>query len=190
MNIFENIRNNFVYVLLVGMLCISVFSKEFFLLMTDVKFHEGYMYVPMIIVAVYSSSLSMIYGTVITAKEKTKINSMISITGALISVSLNIIFLPKYGLITAAVVSSLAMTIMLFISIWYSKLKISHIKPILSFFLAAATIYVMVYIITIDQILFSIGIKSIILLIVITGISVILSVNPIKIIKVFVKKDS
>ena len=132
----------------------------------------------------------MIYGTVITAKEKTKINSMISITGALISVSLNIIFLPKYGLITAAVVSSLAMTIMLFISIWYSKLKISHIKPILSFLLAAATIYVMVYIITIDQILFSIGIKSIILLIVITGISVILSVNPIKIIKVFVKKDS
>jgi hypothetical protein len=41
MNIFENIRNNFVYVLLVGMLGISVFSKEFFLLMTDPKFHKG-----------------------------------------------------------------------------------------------------------------------------------------------------
>ena len=189
MDIFENIRNNFVYVLLVGVLCISVFSKEFFLLMTDVKFHEAYWYVPMIIVAVYSSSLSMIYGTIITAQGKTKINSMISITGALISVTLNIIFLPKYGLITAAVVSSLAMTIMLFISIWYSKLRVGHLKPILSFSLVATTIYVMVYVIAIDHLLYAILIKSVILILVITGISAILSINPVKMIKVFVKKE-
>ena len=158
--------------------------------MTDAKFHEAYWYVPMITVAVYSSSLSMIYGTIITAQGKTKINSIISITGASISVTLNIIFLPKYGLITAAIVSSLAMTIMLFISIWYSKLKVPHIKPFLSFLLAAATIYVMVYVITIENMLFSIVVKSMVLILVITSISAILSVNPIKMIKMFVKKDS
>ena len=188
MDIFENIRNNFVYVLLIGVLCISVFSKEFFLIMTDVKFHEAYWYVPMIIVAVYSSSLSMIYGTIITAQGKTKINSLISITGALISVTLNIIFLPKYGLITAAIVSSLAMTIMLFISMWYSKLNVSHSKPVLSFLLAAVTIYVMVYVVTIDTMLFSILVKTMALIVVIVGISTILSVNPIKMIKLFFSK--
>ncbi|MFT5892159.1 MAG: O-antigen/teichoic acid export membrane protein [Dokdonia sp.] len=188
MSIFENIRNNFVYVLLIGVLCISVFSKEFFIIMTDVKFHEAYWYVPMIIMAVYSSSISMIYGTTITAQGKTKINSMISITGALISVTLNIIFLPKYGLLTAAVVSSLAMTIMLFISIWYSQLNVPHTKPFLSFLLAAVTIYLMVYVMSIDNMLFSIAVKTMTLIVVITSISTLLSVNPIKMIKVFLRK--
>ena len=86
-SIFENIRNSFVYVLLIGVLCLSVFSKEFFLLMTDIKFHGAYWYVPMIIIGVYSSSLSMLYGTIITAKGKTKINSLVSIIGATISVT-------------------------------------------------------------------------------------------------------
>jgi O-antigen/teichoic acid export membrane protein len=190
MDIFENIRNNFVYVLLIGVLSISIFSKEFFIIMTDVKFHEAYWYVPMIIVSVYSSSLSMIYGTIITARGKTKINSIISITGAAISVTLNIIFMPKYGLITAAIVSSLAMSIMLFIYIWYSKLKVSHIRPFLSFLLAAASIYVTVYVITIENMLFLIIVKSVVLILVTIAISIILSVNPVKIIEIFVKKDS
>ena len=187
MDIFENIRNNFVYVLLVGVLCISVFSKEFFVMMTDVEFHGAYFYVPMIIMAVYSSSLSMIYGTIITAQGKTKINSLISITGALISVTLNIIFLPKFGLITAAIVSSLAMTIMLFISMWYSKLNVPHIKPLLSFLVAAATIYVMVYVITIDHLVISIATNAVVVIGVIIGISGILSVNPVRMVKDFIR---
>jgi O-antigen/teichoic acid export membrane protein len=182
-DIFENIRNNFVYVSLIGVLCLSVFSKEFFILMTDIKFHGAYWYVPMIIIGVYSSSLSMLYGTIITAKGKTKINSLISIIGATISVTLNIIFLPKYGLLTAAIVSSIAMTVMLLTFMWYSKLKVSYYRPLFSFLLAAAAIYILVYFINIDNIIYSIAIKSISLIFVIFGISVILSINPIMMIK-------
>ncbi|MFT7071905.1 MAG: O-antigen/teichoic acid export membrane protein [Patiriisocius sp.] len=189
-NIFENIRNSFVYVLLIGVLCLSIFSKEFFLLMTDVKFHDAFWYVPLIIIGVYSSSLSMLYGTIIISKEKTKINSLINMTGAIISIGLNILFLPKYGLITAAVVSSFSMTIMLLISIWYSRLKVSHWKPIMSCLLVASTIYVMVYVVIIEHLLFSIILKSIVLLTAVAVISLMLSVNPIKMIKVFVKKES
>lgn len=186
--IFENIRNGFVYVLLIGVLFLSVFSKEFFILMTDIKFHEAYWYVPLIIIGVYSASLSMLYGTIITAKEKTKINSLISIIGATISVTLNMIFLPKYGLFTAAIVSSFAMTVMLSISIWYAKLNISHYRPIGSLLLVAVSIYILVYNIKIDNILFSIALKSMSLVVVIFGLSVILSINPIKMIKGFIKK--
>jgi O-antigen/teichoic acid export membrane protein len=188
LTIFENIRNSFVYVLLIGVLCLSVFSKEFFLLMTDVKFHEAYWYVPMIIVGVYSASLSMLYGTIITAKGKTKINSLVSIIGATISVTLNIIFLPKYGLLTAALVSSLAMTIMLFTSIWYAKIKVSHKRPILSSLLAVVSIYILVYYVKIDNLIISIGLKSISIIAVIISMSIILSVNPIKMMKGFIKK--
>jgi O-antigen/teichoic acid export membrane protein len=188
LTIFENIRNSFVYVLLIGILCLSIFAKEFFLLMTDVKFHEAYWYVPMIIIGVYSASLSMLYGTIITAKGKTKINSLVSIIGATISVTLNIIFLPKYGLLTAALVSSLAMTIMLFTSIWYAKIKVSHKRPILSLLLVVVSIYILVYYVKIDNLIISIGLKSISIITVIIGMSIILSVNPIRMIKVFIKK--
>lgn len=186
--IFENIRNAFVYVLLIGVLCLSVFAKEFFQIMTAVKFHQAYWYVPMIIVGVYSSSLSMLYGTIITARGKTKINSLISIVGASISITLNVLFLPRFGLITAAIVSSLAMTVMLSIFMWYSKIKLSHYRPIFSVILAAVTIYLLVYVINIKELLFSIAIKSILLVLVITGISMILSINPIKQFKAFIIK--
>lgn len=186
--IFENIRNAFVYILLIGVLCLSIFSKEFFQIMTDVKFHQAYWYVPMIIIGVYSSSLSLLYGTIITSKGKTKINSAVSITGATISIVLNIIFLPKFGLITSALVSSLAMTVMLFISMWYAQLKISHSKPVLSLLLVATSVYIMVYIITIDNIVVALFLKSIVSLFVIVGLSVILAINPLKLISGFLKK--
>jgi len=188
LSVFQNIRNSFVYVLLVGVLLLSLFAKEFFLLMTDVEFHSAYKYVPMIIIGVYSSSLSLLYGTIITAKGKTKINSMIVIIGAVISVSLNVLFLPKYGLITAAVVSSFAMTVMLLICIWYSKIKISHYRPIFSALLVAISVYVLVYVVNIESIIISIALKSAVLILVIVGISVILSIHPIKMIKGFITK--
>lgn len=187
LEVFEKIRNSFVYVLLIGVLCLSVFSKEFFMIMTDIKFHEAHWFVPLIIIGVYSSSLSMLYGTIIISKEKTKINSLISITGAAISVTLNILFLPKFGLITAAVVSSFAMTIMLLISIWYSKLKINHNKPIFSVLLVGITIYILVYVVNIEQFIISILLKSIILGGVILLLSKILLINPIKMVKGFIK---
>jgi O-antigen/teichoic acid export membrane protein len=144
--------------------------------------------VPLIIIGVYSASLSMLYGTIITAKEKTKINSLISIIGASVSVTLNIIFLPKYGLFTAAVVSSFAMTIMLSISIWYAKLNVSHYRPMFSFLLVVLSIYILVYVLHIDNIIVSIALKSIALLVVFFGMSLILLINPIKMIKGLIKK--
>jgi O-antigen/teichoic acid export membrane protein len=186
--VFLNVRNSYVYVLLIGALLLSVFAKEFFFLLTDVQFHGAYIYVPMIIIGVYSSSLSLLYGTIITAKGKTKINSMIVIIGATISVTLNIIFLPKYGLITAALVSSFAMTVMLFICMWYSKIKISHYRPLLSFIIATLSTYILVYWVNIDNLLLSIALKSVVLLAILVGISIILSIHPIKMIKDFIKK--
>ncbi len=130
----------------------------------------------------------MLYGTIITAKGKTKINSVVSITGATISIVLNILFLPKFGLITAALVSSFAMTVMLFISIWYAELKISHIRPAFSLLLVASVIYIMVYTVHIDNIIYSIILKSIVSLFVIIGISLILAINPLKLMNSFIKK--
>lgn len=179
---FESLRNGFIYILLIGVLCLSVFSKEFFQIMTNVKFHSAYWYVPIIIIGVYSSSISMLYGTIITAKGKTKISSLINTTGAGISIILNILLLQRYGLIVAAVVSSFAMTVMMAISIWYAGLKIERLKPLLSILISAIAIYVLVYMVDIKQIVLSIVFKIFVVSIVIYIISLILSINPFKLI--------
>ena len=180
---FENIRNGFMYVLLIGAGCLSIFSKEFFQILTDVKYHKAYLYVPLIIIGVYSSSIGMLYSTIITAKEKTKINSMISITGACISIVLNVMLLPKYGLIIAALVSSFAMSIMLFIQILYSKIKIDHYRPALAFLFTAVSIYFLVYRLNIEYIGLSILFKLMILILMLIMLSKIVKINPFNFIK-------
>lgn len=189
LNVFNNIRNSFVYVLLIGVLLLCLFAKEFFILMTDVEFHKAYKYVPMIIIGVYSSSIGLLYGTIITVKGKTKINSLIVIVGATLSVTLNIIFLPQFGLLTAAFVSSLAMTVMLVLSVWYAKFKINHFKPVLSCILVAGVVYFMVYFFNFEHILTSIIIKTVVMVLAILAVSIILKVNPVKIVKGFLSKD-
>ncbi|WP_432222937.1 oligosaccharide flippase family protein [Flavobacterium sp. TMP13] len=188
LNIFEKIRNNFVYILLLGAVSLSIFSKEFFQVMSGVKFHGAYFYVPMIIIGVYCSSIKMLYGTVVTAKGKTKVNSLISIIGAVISIVLNVQLLPRFGLISAALVSSLALTTECLILIWYAKLEIERIRPVLGFILGVLTIFLFVYLIDIDNFFASIFIKIIVLSSTVFLLSKILAVNPFKMIKGLVKK--
>jgi hypothetical protein len=58
-----------------------------------------------------------------------------------------------------------------------------------SLLLVATSIYILVYIIKIENIMLSIALKSAALLIVIFVMSLILSVDPIKMIKGFIKKQ-
>lgn len=188
LKIFEKVRNSFVYVLLIGVLCLTLFSKEFFQIMSSSKFHGAYFYVPMIIIGIYSSSIRMLYATVITAQSKTKMNSAVSIIGATISIVLNILLLPKYGLICAALVSSLALTVESFILMKYAKLDISHQQPLLGFTIASAFIFLFVYMVNIDGIIVSILIKSLVLLIAVLLLSKNFSMSPIKLVAGLVKK--
>ena len=186
--VFERIRNNFVYVLLFGSLGLSLFSKEFFQIFSGVKFHGAYFYVPMIIIGVYCSSVKMLYGTVVTAKGKTKINSGISIFGAVISVVLNISLLPVFGLVAAALVSSLVLAIECLILIWYAKLDIQINTPVVSFLVVCLMTFLFVYMINLDNIILSIILKIIVLIVTLLILCKILSVNPFEILKGFIKK--
>jgi len=188
MNSFEKIRNGFMFVLLIGVLCLSVFSKEFFTIMTGAKFHIAYWYLPMIIAGVYSTSLNMLYGTIITAMGKTKVSSLINVGGAVISVGLNVLLLPKFGLITAALVSSFAMTVVLSCSILYTRLKVDHYKPLLCVLISALTIYVLVYVVKIESMVLSIALKSCLLLAVISLLSFILSINLLRFFEKLISK--
>lgn len=158
---FAKIRNAFAFLLLSGVLGLALFAREFFEVMASIKFSSAYFYVPMILIGVYASSMLLLYGTLIKAREKTMIYSCIIIIGGCISVALNIFAIPRFGLLGASLVSGLIFTVMLGAAMFYSKLKIDYMRPVLSAGVSAAAIYFGVYVISVDSFWSRIAIKTV-----------------------------
>ncbi|KAA6328106.1 hypothetical protein EZS27_022965 [termite gut metagenome] len=182
-NKFITVYKNFLFILLMGAFALSLFAKEFFQLFSDIKYHEAYLYVPLIIIGVFVSSIAMLYGTVITAQGKTIINSLISIIGGTVSIILNILLLPYIGLIAACLTSAVSMSTMLVISIYFSNLKISFNETFLSILGVSIILYLSVYKFIIDDIVISIIVKFIIYILMLFSIKMLLKIGIINIFK-------
>lgn len=174
---FKKMRDGFAILYLLGAMCLSVFAKEFFQIFATEKYNTAYIYVPLILIGVYISSLTMLYGTVITAREKTLINSMLTICGGLFSIGLNIFLLPILGLYAASIVSSLTYCLIYIASIYYSQIRINQTKALYSFLIVAFAVYLSVYILNIDSLICSIMVKSVIISISIYLITKIMNIN-------------
>jgi O-antigen/teichoic acid export membrane protein len=180
---FITIHKNFLFILLMGASILSLFAKEFLQLFSDIKYHEAYFYVPLIIIGVLASSVTMLYGTIITAQGKTIINSFISIIGGIVSITLNILLLPYIGLIAACLTSAVSMSTMLVISIYFSNLKISFKETFLSVFSVSIILYIAVYKFIIDDMVISITVKFIIYIVMLVSVKTLLKIDIINIFK-------
>lgn len=164
-NSFSKIRDAFTCLLLFGVLGLSIFAREFFEIMASDKFSSAYYYVPMILIGVFASSIGMLYGTIITARENTKINSAITIIGGCVSVSLNILLMPYFGLIGASLVSGVTFVLMLLASIYYSNLRVKHGRTIVAAIFSAVVIFLIVYAFPIDDFWYSLSVKIVVFLV-------------------------
>ena len=156
---FIKVRNAYFFVIISGALGLALFAKEFFQLFSEEKFHIAYYYVPMILIGVVASSMTMLYGTIVTAREKTKINSAISMCGGVLSVFLNIVLLPRLGIVAACIASAVSLCFMLIASIHFSKVNVSHKKIIEALLVVVIGVFVNVYCYTISSIVESISMK-------------------------------
>ncbi|MDR7208988.1 oligosaccharide flippase family protein [Flavobacterium piscis] len=89
----------------VGAFGASIFSKEFFMIATSGTFREGYKLVPLFIVSVVISGINTYLIILMIANKKQKMVSLVSIISAIISVALNLIFIPYYGCYGAIIAS-------------------------------------------------------------------------------------
>lgn len=163
---FIKLRNGLFIVLISGAFGIALFAKEFFLLFSETQYHHAYYYVPVIIIGVMCSGLGMPYSTVITARGKTKINSAISICGGLFSVALNIILLTHYGIIAACVISALTYFLIMTADIYFSNIRIPHIRTVVVTIITTLATMACVYFTSIDSLFISIVIKSAVFIVV------------------------
>lgn len=142
---FYQVRDYFIYAILLCSLGISLYAKEFFILFATEKYQEVYFYVPIILVPLIFSSISLLYSTIITAKGKTRINSIATMIGGGFSVILNIFLIPYWGLLGACFSSFMAFFIIFVISIYYSEFYDKILKLITSILIFIIIIFSSVY---------------------------------------------
>lgn len=172
------VRNAFFAVIIICALGLALFAKEFFILFTNQQYYDAYLYVPMILIGVIVSSINLLYGTIITARGKTKINSAITIIGGGISIALNMFLLPRLGLLGACVSSAITMSLVLSGSMFFSKVQNAQLlRLIILFLLSVILVAFSVYYLQISNIILSIFIKTILLVTFAFVVKVILNIN-------------
>lgn len=184
---FLRLRNAFFCVMLSGAMGLALFAKEFYQIFSQQEYHIAYIYVPIIIIGVFCGAMCMPYGTVVTARGKTKINSAITIVGGLFSVSMNVIFLRHFGIIAACITSSVTWFMIMSASVYFSKVRLSHLKPVCCFLITAATVALLVYAIDISQIWLSLVIKATVYISTVLLLFQVFGINTLEYIKSTVK---
>lgn len=158
---FAKVRNAYAYVLLFGAFGLAMFAREFFEVMSSDAYHDAYFYVPMMVIGLFASGLSLMYATIVTARGKTKISAAIMVGGGCLSVGLNILLLPRFGIIGSSLVSSLTFSLMLMATVYFSQIRVGFSRIIISLIIAAVATYIGVYMLVIDDFWLRLTIKTV-----------------------------
>lgn len=149
-HIFYDIKNMFLFFVFCMGLFFLLFSQEILYLMATADFYEAYLLVPIIVIAAVIKGLYMLYGVMMMAQNKTKLLSAAAVLGATVNIGLNILFIPTYGIVAAAistVLGFLIMTIFIHIVVHsYFPLNFYHdIKDYLSILFLSLMSYLLFY---------------------------------------------
>jgi O-antigen/teichoic acid export membrane protein len=115
-------RYNKVYtiILILGALLISLFAKEFTLLL-DAKYSTAYQLVPIIMIGILIGQVGGLFNRSIYQEKKTKQIMYLVISSAVVNIILNFLLVPKYGSFGAALSTTITFTFFFIIKYFYSK---------------------------------------------------------------------
>ncbi len=86
-------------------ICCCVLSVNFILFdyIFDVKYHDGYMYTPILLTATVFSSIAQYYGGIMISFKEPKSNGYTTVIGAVVNVVIHVILINFIGLFAAAI---------------------------------------------------------------------------------------
>jgi len=174
---FIKIFNIYLLFILFCAMMLGVFAREFLYFFAGQDYHGAYFYVPMILVGIVFSAMNMIFGTIITAQGRTKLLSIITIIGGVISCILNITLLQVIGIVAACFASGISFGAIMLLSIYFSGIKMNYINVILAFTISTITVWFLVYYVSIENMYLTIAVKSIIVAIVTIAIMLLMKVD-------------
>lgn len=104
----QKAQNGYFCAIFVLALVISLFSQEVFVIMTSEGFHKGYFLVPALIVGGVMTGQNVIYSCVLQCEKRSKVLGLTTIIGAVISIALNLLLVPIWGVYAAAFTSAVS----------------------------------------------------------------------------------
>jgi len=160
---FEKVRDILLFVVIVGGLFICGFSNEFLHVFSGENYWTARFYVPILTIGAIASAMNLMYATIVTAREKTKLSAAITIIGAIVSIGLEVLLLRYWGIWAASFISAFAFIFLCYANMLFSKVKVGHLKPLVGILIAIISMYLMTFVVQFDNLVLSIALKIIII---------------------------
>jgi O-antigen/teichoic acid export membrane protein len=166
--IYSKILTYFFLVSMFVALGLSSLSKEVITIMTTSSYHDAYLIVPIIALSYVLYGCYFILFVGINLKKKTKYQPFIVGFGAIINLILNFLFIPKYGMYGAAIATLISYLTLPITTHFISK-KIYPIEyewiRLIKIFLISLFIFIICLLISIDSVIISGFIKTILIIV-------------------------
>jgi len=117
---FAKIFDLFTATVSLGLIIITLVSPYLILILATKDYLEAYKVVPLLLIGLISYSL-LYFGVGISISEKTYFNLVGSIAGIISNIGLNILLIPKFKIIGAAIATSISYFLMALIKIYISQ---------------------------------------------------------------------
>jgi len=99
---------------------ISLFTKEILVLLTTPKYYSASVVIPFLLIALFLSGMSD-FAPGLAISKKTKTMAIISFAGAIINILLNFVLINYFGILGAAVSTTIACFLIFILNMYYSQ---------------------------------------------------------------------
>ncbi|MFW9995582.1 MAG: oligosaccharide flippase family protein [Candidatus Odinarchaeota archaeon] len=101
----------------IAALGLILFARDIIVILADVKFHEGLVVIPIVVIGLVFYGMYTVYGRYITYMKKNIYVSLVMIFSGIVNIILNVVFIPEYGYIAGAY-TTVVSYFLLFITTW------------------------------------------------------------------------
>ncbi len=98
----RRIRVVFVSLLLVAAVAVGLLGREFLQILTTARFHEAYRVVPVVALAACLRGFGLLFSILLVAAKRTTIAAAVVLAGAAVNVGMNLVLIPRLGILGAA----------------------------------------------------------------------------------------
>jgi O-antigen/teichoic acid export membrane protein len=118
---FKTVFNYFLFITLSILVGVSVYGKEILMLVTTEAFSQGYVVVPLLVLAAILASIGGYFTFGIQIKKKSSYRLILNVGILIINIVLNIVLIPKYGVIGAALATMLSFLVLSLVGMMISQ---------------------------------------------------------------------
>ncbi len=118
---FRVVFNHYLFVVFAILVSLSLFGREILLLLTTKTFSQGFVVVPLLVVAVILSSIGQYFTYGIQIAQKSGLRLLLNLLALVVNIALVYLLIPKFGMIGAALATALSFVVLTVIGMALSQ---------------------------------------------------------------------